>query len=244
MDGVEVVVSHRERVTMRVGGTYLKVDADDARLDREVSAMRILDVPTPPILWRKPHVLALAALPGVQLGWLGEESTTSSTAWEAAGAMARRIHAMPLPPWPGWGADDFTVYVDGECRWLVDNGVVPHGVVERVRRRADVSLRPFPIVFTHGDFQAAHVLVEGDTVTGITDWADAVQGDALWDLAVLTVGHPKRLNDVVRGYGRDVDREVIHGWWALRRIVAVRWMIEHGFDAAGDIAAVHSTANA
>lgn len=226
---------------MRVGDTYLKVDADDARLEREVSAMSFVDVPTPPILWRQPHVLALAALPGSQLGQLGEPSTASRMAWEAAGAMARRIHAPPLPPWTGWDMDDFAAYVDNDCGWLVDNDVAPHDVVERVRRRADISLRPFPLVFTHGDYQAAHVLVVGDTVTGIIDWADAVQGDALWDLAVLTVSHQERLNDVVRGYGIDVDRDVIRGWWALRCIVAIRWMIQHGFDAAGDIAALHHT---
>lgn len=36
--------------------------------------------------------------------------------------------------------------------------------------------------------------------------------------------------------GTDVDRNVIRGWWALRRLASVRWMVEHGFDAGGDIA--------
>ena len=74
-------------------------------------------------------------------------------------------------------------------------------------------------------------------MVGVIDWADACQGDALFDLAVLTVGFEERLEDVLRGYGDDgVDRDVIRGWWAYRRLASVPWMVEHGFDASGDIA--------
>src|SRR4051812_26644036 len=221
---------------MRVGDVFVKVDADDDRLDREVAAMRAVDVPTPTVLWKERHVLALAAIAGQQLGLLGEPSSASPSAWSAAGAMARRLHALPLPPWTGWSVDEFAAHLDHDCRWLVDNDVAALDVVERARARADVALRPFELVFTHGDLQAAHVLVDGDVVTGIIDWPDAVQGDALFDLAVLTVGHEERLDDVVRGYGTDVDVDVVRGWWAVRRILAVRWMLQHGFDAAGDVA--------
>src|SRR6476646_3094934 len=98
---VEVVVAHSERATLRVGDVFLKVDADQARTDVEVEAMAMAPVPTPEILWRKPPVLALAALPGSALGHLGEPSTASSAAWAAAGAAVRALHDAPLPPWPG-----------------------------------------------------------------------------------------------------------------------------------------------
>ena len=64
VEEVEVVVAHHERATLRVGGVFLKIDADQARTDVEVEAMAMAPVPTPEILWRKPPVLALAALPG------------------------------------------------------------------------------------------------------------------------------------------------------------------------------------
>ena len=64
MEEVEVVVAHSERATLRVGDVFLKVDADQTRTDVEVEAMALAPVPTPRILWRKPPVLALAALPG------------------------------------------------------------------------------------------------------------------------------------------------------------------------------------
>ncbi|MGW2973482.1 aminoglycoside phosphotransferase family protein, partial [Streptomyces mirabilis] len=90
MDEVNVVVAHSERATLRVGDVFLKVDADQARIDVEVEAMSLAPVPTPEVLWRKPPVLALAALPGTTLGRLGGPATGSSAAWAAAGA---RDHA-------------------------------------------------------------------------------------------------------------------------------------------------------
>jgi aminoglycoside phosphotransferase (APT) family kinase protein len=41
-------------------------------------------------------------------------------------------------------------------------------------------------VFTHGDLQIAHVFVDVDEITGVVDWSEAGQGDALFDLASLT----------------------------------------------------------
>ena len=62
VDGVEVAVAHRERPTLRVGDVFLKIDADQTRVDVEVEAMTLAPIPTPEVLWRKPPVLALAAL--------------------------------------------------------------------------------------------------------------------------------------------------------------------------------------
>ena len=64
VEEVEVVVAHSERATLRVGDVFLKIDADQTRTDVEVEAMAIAPIPTPEVLWRKPPVLALAALPG------------------------------------------------------------------------------------------------------------------------------------------------------------------------------------
>src|ERR671923_1310048 len=95
VDEVTVVVAHNERTTLRVGDVFLKIDADQTRTDVEVEAMAMAPIPTPEILWRKPPVLALPALPGMALGRLGEPSTASSTAWAAAGAAPRELHRPP-----------------------------------------------------------------------------------------------------------------------------------------------------
>jgi hypothetical protein len=176
VEKVEVVVAHHERATLRVGDVFLKIDADQTRTDVEVEAMAMAPIPAPEVLWRKPPVLALAAVGGTALGRLGEPSAASPGAWAA--------------------------------------------------------LRPWTPVFTHGDLQVTHVFVDGDEITGVIDWSDAAQGDALYDLAILTLGHQEHLGDVVAGYGTDVDLDVIRAWWSLRSLLAVRWLVEHGFDPA------------
>ncbi|MEU9171465.1 phosphotransferase [Streptomyces sp. NPDC048420] len=233
MDEVEVVVAHSERATLRVGDVFLKVDADQARLDAEVEAMSRAPVPTPEILWRRPPVLAIAAVPGTTLGRLGGPATGSPKAWAAAGAAIRKLHDAPLPPRPGQAGrsvDALVSDLDDECEWLMRNGVLPADLVTRNRQVAQAALRPWTPAFTHGDLQIAHVFVDGDEVTGIIDWSEAGQGDALYDLATFTLGHEEHLDDVVAGYGADVDLDVIHAWWSLRSLLIVRWLTEHGFD--------------
>jgi len=228
---VEVVVAHNERATLRVGDVFLKVDSDQTRTDVEVEAMARAPVPTPEVLWRKPPVLALAALPGTALGRIGKPSTTSPAAWAAAGAAVRMLHDAPLPPWPGRSLDEIASHLDAECARLVTNGILPADLVTRNRLVAEAALRPWTPVFTHGDLHVSHVFVDGDEVTGVIDWSEAGQGDALFDLAILTLGHEEHLGDVVAGYGTEVDLDVIRAWWSLRCLGAVRWLIEHGFDA-------------
>jgi aminoglycoside phosphotransferase (APT) family kinase protein len=230
VEEVEVVVAHHECATVRVGDVFLKIDGDQRRTDVEVAAMALAPVPTPEILWRKPPVLALAALPGTALARLGKPSPASSAAWVAAGAAVRMLHDAPLPPWPGRSRDEITSQLDGECEWLLGNGVLPADVVTRNRRVAEAALRPWTPVFTHGDLQVAHVFIDGDQITGVIDWSEAGPGDALYDLAILTLGHQEHLGDVVAGYGTDVDLGVIRGWWSLRSLRAGRWLIEHGYD--------------
>ena len=84
-------------------------------------------------------------------------------------------------------------------------------------------------VFIHGDLQVDHVFVAGDEVTGVVDWSEASQGDALFDLATLTLGHEEHLGDVVAGYRTNVDSDLIRAWWSLRCLLSVRWLVEHGY---------------
>lgn len=235
MNEVEVVVAHSERATLRVGDVFLKIDGDRARVDIEVEAMSLAPVPTPEILWRKGPVLALAAVRGTALASLGKPSRAPSAAWIAAGAAVRRLHDAPLPPWPGRSLEDLGRRLADECDWLAANGVLPADVVARNRQRAEAVLRPWTPVFVHGDLQVDHVFVDGDEVTAVLDWSEASQGDALWDLATLTLGHPERLGDVLAGYGADVDDGPIRGWWSLRCLSNVRWLISAGYGAPEDL---------
>ncbi|BCJ48471.1 aminoglycoside phosphotransferase [Actinoplanes ianthinogenes] len=233
MEGIEVVVAHAERATLRVGDVFLKVDTDQARIDAEVAAMALAPVPVPRVLWRRPPVLAITAVPGTTLGRLGAPSTGSPAAWAAAGAAIRKLHDAPPPPWLGQAGrsiDTLTALLAEECAALVTSGLLPADLVDRNRRIAEAALRPWTPAFTHGDLQIAHVFVDGDQVTGIIDWSEAGQGDALADLATFTHGHEEHLDDVLAGYGADADRDVIRAWWSLRSLLIIRWLIAHGFD--------------
>lgn len=112
--------------------------------------------------------------------------------------------------------------------------MLPAEVVAANRRFAETALRPWAPVFVHGDLQVDHVFVSGDEVTGVIDWSEGGRGDALFDLATLTLGHPERLDDVLAGYGADVDRDLIRAWWSLRCLGNVRWLVEHGYGPLDD----------
>lgn len=235
MERVEVVLANNDRVTLRVGEVFLKVDADQDRADREVEAMTLAPVPTPEILWREPPVLALAALAGSTIGRLGEPSTASPAAWAAAGAAIRALHDGPLPPWSGMGLDDRAARLGAECDWLVANEILPAEVVSHNRDLAEAALQPRTPVFIHGDLHLEHVFADGDEITGIIDWSEAGPGDPLFDLASFTLGHEEHLDDVLAGYGAGVDRGLVRSWQSLRCLTAVRWLIENGYGRADDL---------
>ncbi len=228
---VEVALANNDRVTVRVGDTFLKIDSDQRRADIEVEAIEVAPVPTPQILWRQPPVLALARLRGQPLGRLGEPSTASPAAWAAVGAAIRTLHDAPLPTRRATTLDELGSRLAEECRWLVDNAVLSIDEVEANQRRAEQVLRSFTPVFIHGDLHIEHVFVDGDTVSGIIDWSEARQGDPLFDLASLTLANEERLDDLLSGYRRSVDVDMIRAWWSWRCLVAVRWLAENGYGA-------------
>ena len=84
-------------------------------------------------------------------------------------------------------------------------------------------------MFIHGDLHIEHVFIDDDGITGIIDWSEACQGDALFDLATLTLAHEQHLDDVIAGYGADVDRELIRAWRAWRCLTVIRWLYENGY---------------
>ena len=51
----------------------------------------------------------------------------------------------------------------------------------------------------------------------------------------LKVDSDPTRHDVIAGYGTDVDRDLIRGWWSLRCLSNVRWLAEHGFGTIDDL---------
>jgi len=145
------------------------------------------------------------------------------------GAAVRTLHDAPLPPWPGRSLDALASRLADECDWPVADDVLPADVIRRNRALAETVLRAWTPVFIHGDLQITHVFVDGDEVTGIIDWSEASRGDALYDLATLTLAHEERLDDLIAGYAADVDVDLIRAWWSFRSLIAIRWLAENGY---------------
>lgn len=235
MTDVEVVLANNDRVTVRVGDLFLKIDADHDRGHVEFEALERAPVPTPEVVWHQPPVLALKALAGQTLGKLGEQPTATPAAWAAVGAALRVLHDAPPPARTGPTIDDLRAKLDASCTWLRRNAVLSADVIEQNRRRAERVLRPHEARNIHGDLHLEHVFVDGDEVTGIIDWSEARQGDPLFDLASLTLGNERMLNDLLLGYGEPVDRTVVEGWWSFRCLTAIRWLQENGYGEAADL---------
>jgi len=70
---------------------------------------------------------------------------------------------------------------------LVANNVVSADVVRRNPQVAEAALRPWTPVFIRGDLQIVHVLDGGDEASGVGDWSEGGHGDAMYDLATLTL---------------------------------------------------------
>lgn len=73
------------------------------------------------------------------------------------------------------------------------------------------------------------VLWRNPPVLGVIDWSEACQGDGLFDLATLTLAHEEHLDDVLVGYGADVDPGLIRAWRSWRCLTAIRWLFENGY---------------
>ena len=109
-------------------------------------------------------------------------------------------HDAPLPLWPGQSPDEIASELDVECEWLITNGAPADVVTRNCRAEAGPAVdtgvrarRP----------QITHVFVTA-TITGVIDWSEAGQGDALYDRHpdARTRGAP---GDVVAYYGTDLD---------------------------------------
>lgn len=105
-------------------------------------------------------------------------------------------------------------------------------------------LRRWTPAFIHRDLHIKHVFVDGDKVTGIIDWSEARQGDALFDVATLTLANEEHLDALIAGYGLDVDRDMIRGWWSYRCLVVIRWLFKNGYgspDKYPEVAVLRAT---
>ena len=238
-----MVSAHHERVVVRIGDAFVKLDSDAENLRRERAALSCAPIPTPEVLWWSdgpPAALAVRALSGSALGRFGEVSPHGPDVWARVGAVVRELHVTSLPEWLETVGESRAAVIDEVKDWLLRHTSAPEPVVKARASFAHSVLdeRRSEPVFVHGDLQAAHVMIDGSEVTGVIDWSSVGAGDPLLDLSALTVGHREHASAVLEGYGAPVDLDALRGYWTLCRMNGVRFMVEHGFDASDDLAAL------
>ena len=238
----ELVIGHDERAVVRIGDTYIKADVDAERLDREAVVLGAISVPRPEVLWHRRatvSLLALSEVAGLPLATIGEPSPHPAAVWAMAGQVARQVHDGHIPETLAAPSEYRSEDLDELEEWLLSRRLVDGRLIaEHAARARAVRDTAINDCLIHGDLQPAHVLIDKGRISGVIDWADAGTGDRHYDLAVLTAHHRGHLGAVVDGYGTSVDQDRISGYWSWRHLGSIRWMLEHGYDATGDIEAL------
>jgi hygromycin-B 4-O-kinase len=140
----------------------------------------------PALLALHDRIAAIELGPGA--GWLGPDGRGSHPSWAA---FLTSIADQDAPGfWHGWRRLFETTFLDREL-WE-----------ELHRRFLDlVPLCPEERRLVHGDFGYDNVLVEGERVTALLDWANAKVGDPLFDVAYLGFWSPRQADLLRSRYG-------------------------------------------
>jgi Ser/Thr protein kinase RdoA (MazF antagonist) len=254
----EVYVEHHERVvfgTVTPTGrrAVVKAFADPNRLAVELAAIHAAaaaGVVVPEVVDRLPGMLVLAWLDGRPL-----LSASPDPHWAAAGRTLRRLHDHAATGGvPGFaGSDDWWSWFRGclpKARPRIRE-LCPAAAATRLCRVLEVGIEVGsevgsgptdvpPTCLLHGDSTSIHWRIRDDGSAGMLDLGDAGVGDPVWDLVVLTHWDAARLPAVLDGYGADhslrvrVDR-LFQPYQVVRHLLAVDWLLDHGYDPAATI---------
>lgn len=273
----EVLVSMPYRcvfVTTSPDGSLVVVKADSrpGRLTPErkaLTAVRAAGLPVPAIVHAcrgSLPLLVLEHVPGQALS-----SASPALAWAQAGALLRRLHDMNEPSGIGsWaGRQPLRAFLT-ERAWAQAAAAARHGLMTG-RQAANLARllgeqfrevsAPGRECLLHGDCQPAHFVLAGSSPPGsgtgsagaarliaaMLDFGDTSTGDPVWDLAVLTLDNPVRLDDVLTGYAPEPGlasrvAALIQPYRLLRWLGEAVWLDAHGFDAGRNAALLRAAA--
>ncbi|HVF33227.1 MAG TPA: phosphotransferase family protein [Acidimicrobiales bacterium] len=146
------------------------------------------------------------------------------------GEVLAKLHAIPLDQVPGLEDQDQLV----QYRAVLDGVDQPHPAFELAFRWLEAN-RPGSTRRTvvHGDFRNGNVIVGPAGLRAVLDWELAHTGDPMEDLGwlcvkswrfgvALPVGGFGTYDELVGGYGEDVDRDALR-WWEI--LGTLKWGI-------------------
>jgi aminoglycoside phosphotransferase (APT) family kinase protein len=169
-----------------------------------------------------------------------DKCSTQAT-WRAAGHVLRTVHgAKPqddhlMGGGFGLAAETWPAFVrilveDSLDRCVRDLAFDPESAT-RIRRAFDDDLpllEHAPTVWSHGDLQPEHVLLDpgNNDVVAIIDWADHGRADPAWDLAVLALDDTRHLDALLDGYASYTHDEHGRVRTRLNLYRVLRWLAE------------------
>jgi aminoglycoside phosphotransferase (APT) family kinase protein len=238
-------------VVVEADNLLLKANGDFSPVAETLVARRVraAGVPAPEIVdhgtdARLPggRWIVMLRMPGV--GFAPREATEVQVA-TTIGDVARHLATLRdvhLPGW-GWVGEDGRGEHDSWRAWLhqsFDEAIaqlddrLPAGFAAVARQAVDSTPEPQQGSICNGDLGLAHVLVDPVTghVTGILDWAAAVIGDPLYDVAIFSMGGPAGdpIQDVLQprlvdAYGADPHDPRIRLYRAINHLNNAGWSI-------------------
>jgi aminoglycoside phosphotransferase (APT) family kinase protein len=234
-------------VVEAAGERYMvKLDDDHVKLAHEAEGQRIagaLGVPVAEIVAEEPGTIVMRFVAGTAVVDHG-----TAAAAHATGRLLRVLHdrgpvGADYDGHARW-SEAVVAWLEPELRWCLDAGLVDASTERAVARALDAArpeLDAHPPVWCHGDFQAAHVLVDPatDEVTAFLDFADHHTAEPGWDMSVFTIYDEGLLAPLLDGYGAStalraaLDR-TLPLYRALRLLGSVRWLSERDHPAIAD----------
>ncbi len=230
---------------------FVKVGSrDNFALERNAHELAAsVGVPVPEVVAVGDGFLISRAVGGILLS-----DAVDRPAIEEAGRYLRAIHEIARIGfgWPegseiegshGTWAD----HVAAELEWSIEvlRYVVDVDVVRRTFERRHEEIDAVAVGrFLHGDLSAANILVDPSigVITSVIDWADAMVGDPVWDIAIFTSWMPDVTDALLAGYAPD-SRErfdsLLGFYRTLRHMWGYRAGIEDGWEESLRIPILH-----
>jgi aminoglycoside phosphotransferase (APT) family kinase protein len=248
-------------IVVETDNLLLKSNGDRSTVAEELVLRRVREagVPAPEVIDRGTDSrlpggrwIVMRRMPGA--GFAPREATEVQVA-TTIGDVAHHLTTVRDVRLPGWGrvGEDGRGASESWPAWLrhfVDeaiaqlHGRVPASVAAAAHRAIDDIPAPAQGSILHGDLALSHLLVDPRTgqVTGIIDWADAIIGDPLYDVATFSMGGPAGDQIVeemlqprmIAAYGAGADDPRIRLYRALSHLDNAAWSIANGITSWTD----------
>lgn len=241
-------------VVVEIDGLFLKASGDRSTTAEALVAQRVraVGVPAPEIVARgvDPRLpggtwIVMPRMPGIALD---ASNATPAQIDRAITDVARYLTILRETTMPGWGwVDDdghgtspsWADWLGHEIRHSADRlgDLLPAGFLSSAQDLIDAVVPGLARgSVLNGDLGLSHVLVDPPTgaVTGLLDWAAAVIGDPLYDVATFSMGgeaddpiHGVLQPRLLAAYGADPNDRRIGLYRAVNHLSNAVWSIDN-----------------